>query len=338
MMASAALLCQSSCYALDKTFDCKSHAHAALSVQQCNGYNCTLGCGSTNYCDQQCDTSDYNCRLECEDIPKLMQDCNTGECDVDCHGQNCEQKCNTGASKCILRCNSKEQCTQECNHGNCDMECKGQKCVQKCNSVASKCSLQCHGNQHCMQTCNHGKCDMECKGQKCEQICNSGASECSLQCHGNQLCMQTCNDANCDMECHGQNCEQKCNSGTIECSLQCHSKQPCKQIRNHMHEKYALECHDPNCVHVHHCEGNQHSCQPKCEVANDPSHCDHSCLTDDNKCNSTAATMTKTTSVLALKTTSVHYHPCRHLCSGEWSNCSSFCYSGRYCLDITTRE
>ena len=282
MMASAAFFCQSSCYALDKTFDCNSHAHS-FSFQQCNGYNCTLGCGSTNYCDQQCDTSDDKCRLECEGIPvpKLVQNCSTGECDMDCHGQNCEQKCNSDASKCILRCDSPEQCTQECTLGNCDMECKGQKCVQICNSGASNCSLQCHGNQHCMQTCNHGKCDMEC---------------------------------------HGQNCEQECNSGTIECSLQCHSERPCKQIRYHMHAKYALECHDPNCVH--HCEENQHSCQPKCEVANDPSHCDHSCFTDDNKCNSTATTMTKTTSVLALRTTLMHYHPCRRSCSGEWLNCS----------------
>ena len=279
MMKSAALWCQSSCYALHKTFDCNSNAHA-LSVQQCNGYNCTLGCGSTNYWDQTilgCDAE--NCRLECKVIPKLtcIQNCTTG--------QNCEQQCNRGAHKCILRCDSKQQCTQICNHGKCDMECKGQNCSQKCNRRATKCSLQC--NQHCMQTCNHGQCDMECHGQRCEQICNENASKCSLKCHSKQSCTQICKG-----------------------------------------DKCVLECHGPNCAH--HISENRHSCQPKCQVASGKNHC-------DDKCTSTTTTTTKTTLVAALKTT-LQYHPCRHFCSGEWSNCSRFCYSGQYCLDITTRE
>ena len=220
-MASANLGCQSSCYALNKTFDCKSPAHV-LSAQQCNDYNCTRGCGSTQNCGQQCDAGSNSCHLECERRPKLKQDCNNSvKCDMDCHGQDCEQNCNAGAPKCSLECDRANDCQQNCNNGECDMECYGENCVQQCNVNTIKCSLRCNSKQQCKQYCNDGKCDMECQGQNCVQRCNSGTRKCSLQCHSNQSCTQICNQGECTLECHGKNCWQQWQGNERSCQPNC---------------------------------------------------------------------------------------------------------------------
>ena len=185
--------------------------------------------------------------------------------------------------------NPEQQCTQECKHGECMMECHGQHCHQHCNTGSSNCSLKCHdSNQQCEQECNRGECKMECHGQNCHQHCDTGSSKCSLECHDiKQQCTRTCNHGECKMECNGRNCHQHCNAGT---------------------SKRSLGCHDSNLP----------------LIADGSNQCQQTCFADDNKRTSTAATMKKTTLARALRTASVRYHTCRHYCTGEWSNCSSF--------------
>ena len=157
-----------------------------------------------------------------------------------------------------------------------------------CKPLHSCIGTECNPEQQCTQECNHGESHMKCVAKHCHQHCNNGCSKCTLKCHdSNQQCKQECNHGECEMECHEQSCHQQCNNGSSKCSLGCH-------------------------------DSNQHL------IAHDSNQCQQTCFADDNKCTSTAAKMKKTTLVRALRTASVRYHTCRHYCTGEWSNCSSF--------------
>ena len=203
--ASAVFSCQSSCNALNKTFDCNSPVHP----KQCIGCSCIeWGCAHQQ-CDQQRKTGNAGmCSL---------QNCRKSECDMECNGWNCDQQCNSGANKCNLKCNSTNCCRQNCKNGECDMKCHGRKCRQQCNSGACKCNLRCDSKQTCRQICNGGECSSECHGQYCEQTCDQDSIKCSLRCYGKQNCTQKCNHGECTLECYGPNCKQLCNVSLHQC-------------------------------------------------------------------------------------------------------------------------
>ena len=284
---------------------------------------------------------------ECNPEQQCAQSCIHCKCDMECNEQNCHQRCNTGSSKCILKCHgSNQRCKQKCNHGECEMACNGRNCHQHCNSGSSNCSLKCHdNNQRCIQKCNHGKCDMECNGRNCHQRCNTGSSKCSLECHAsNQTCTQECNHGECEMECHGQNCHQHCNTGSSKCRLECHnSNQRCTQECNH--GECEMECNGQNCHQ--HCNTCCSTCSLECHDSNQNLFADGSnqyqrtCFADHNSHNnyiSTATTTKKITLARWLTRASVHYHPCRHYCTGELSNSNSFFHVTSSFSKITNQQ
>ena len=212
----------------------------------------------------------------------------------------------------VRECDNKQDCDQTCEESECDMECHGQNCEQECKHGASKCSLHCDSKQQCKQICKNDECDMKCHGQHCTQECKPGASRCNLQCDSNE-CKQICNNANCTLECHRQHCTQECKHGGSRCNLQCGSND-CKQICNK--GDCTLKCHGPYCTQQ--CNGDSNSCLLQCPLAFGSNQCEQTCSPNVAKCNSTTNTMEKLTALtVALRTTSVHYYPCKDFCSGE---------------------
>ena len=200
------------------------------------------------------------------------------------------------------------------------MKCHGQTCMQECIEGARNCSLQCDSKEQCNQICKKSECGMECQGQNCTQECKEGASKCSLQCDSKEQCKQICNKGDCSLVCHGHRCEQECKSGASKCNLQCGSNH-CEQI---CHKgDCTLECQGNSCRQQ--CNGNQNSCILQCPTAIGSNRCEQNCSPTE-KCTKKNLSATKKLTTLAVtpKRTSVHYYPCKHFCTGEWSNCSCF--------------
>ena len=237
-----------------------------------------------------CPSSCYalNSKFNCKLLATQCIDCN---CNWGYITNHChDHRCNADTTGIFSRvCVSTPESTQNSNNGECRMECCGQNCFQRCNSSTSKCNLECDSVNCCQHCRENGNCDIQChQGEYCKQQCNYGAINCSMRCDSGRHCEQICDHGECSLECRGHNCTQICNPLSIKCSLQCYGNRTCTQICNH--GECTLECHGPNCKQL--CNGEEHECTSKITVA------------------------------------SVNYHHCRHHCTGEWSNCICFCYSG----------
>lgn len=108
-----------------------------------DGWNCTIGCTSTNSCTSGIDcTGALSCNIVCSGVGSCRDlVCGTGKCQVACSGK---QSCRN------MDCSDSCACDLSCAIGTNAATCEGTQCPQGCGGAAfGRCSSQIPGCNTC---------------------------------------------------------------------------------------------------------------------------------------------------------------------------------------------